>query len=263
MGIRLYLHPLCSSSKKVYEKIKEEGILASIEIVSLAPGHSILTDKLIPSVPALEVGGELVGVDPLEPEYVIAVVQGESGEIGKYVPHDEAEALDRFTKSFIYSSYFMILEYLSGKAIEAALKSDFVHAAIRSRYVSRAKVDRFMNFLHMNIDSIRGRVKEYLERAVAYNYLREALLVYGHNRYREVLKPEPILLWLQAKASVGRAHILPHAEKVGVAMNNARRLAEIIREREDRWVPRLLKEFKDLRVFANELEELMKARSPY
>jgi len=262
LNTSLYLHPTCSSSARVFARLKEEGLLGRVRIISLEPGSAALIDELVPSVPAIRVGNELVAVDPLEPEFVAAIVKGDNDEIARYVPHSVGEAVERFSKSFIYSSYLMVLEYVGGGALEQAIKGSFARAAVRARYMEGGLADEVLRSLPGRVDEVREAVGEYLERVVAYSYLREALMVFGGGGYTEALNPRTALLWLQAKASIGRAHLPRTAWSARSMLPKAERLVEVVKERQGRWVPRLLKEFEELRGFAEELGKAV-PRSPY
>ncbi len=254
----LYLHPTCSSSASVFYRLKDERLLSRVKIVALDPGHSVLVDALIPSVPALEVGGELVAVDPLEPEFVAAVLRDDRESLRAYVPRNSGEAVERFARSFIYSSYLMTLEYLSGNALEAALRSSFARASIRARFMGAEDSRRLVTSLSKGIEEVRSRVSEYLERVVAYTFLREALMVFGEDGYVKALNPGTALLWLQSKASIGRAHLDPGiADRRDHYLRKAERLVEVVKQREGKWVSRLLREFKELRQFAEELKDYL------
>lgn len=258
MNIKLYIHPMCSSSARVYAKLKEEGLLERVDVVSLDPGHDLMIDSLIPSVPALEVSGELVAVDPLEPEFVVAVLRNNRGGLKAYVPQNEGEAVERFAKSFIHSSYLMVLEYYSESALKAALTGSFALASIRAWFMEGSASKRLVTALVNNAEEIRERVNEYLEKAVAYAFLREVLLVFGGDRYANALNPQTALLWLQSKASVGRAHLDPFlAGNRETHLRKAERIVEVVKQREERWVPRLLKEFAELERFAREIKEYL------
>lgn len=256
MIMRLYLHPMCSSSARVFMRLREEGLLGRVKIVSLDPNHSPMVGKLVPSVPALEVRGELVAVDPLEPEFVAAFLRNDWGGLKPYIPSNEAEALERFTRSFIYSSYLMTLEYFSGAALQAVLRGPFARAAIRAWFMGDEESGRLINSLAENADEIRGRIGEYLERVVAYTFLREALMVFGEEGYEEALNPRTALLWLQSKVSLGRVHLDPSIlDNRGAYLRRAERLVGVVKERAGRWVPRLTKEFEELRPFTEELRQ--------
>jgi len=265
LNVRLYLHPMCSSSARVFTRLMEEGLLRAIEVVSLDPHHGLLTDTLIPSVPALEIEGKLVAVDPLEPEFLEAVLRNDWGRLGAYVPRDEEEAIDRFIKSFIYSSYLMTLEYLSGEAVQAALRGSFARAAIRAWFMSAERAEQLIGALRGSIFKIKKRVSEYLEKVVAYTFLREILTVFGGDSYTDALNPATVLLWLQAKASIGRAHLDPDvAVDREIYHRKAERIIETVMARKNKWVPRLLKEFNELRPFAEELKRYLSTTgSPY
>ncbi len=181
------------------------------------------------------------------------------------MPRDKEEAIDRFTKSFIYSSYLMTLEYLSGEAVQAALRGSFARVAIRAWFMNDERAEQLIGTLRENIFKIKERVGEYLEKVVAYTFLREVLTVFGEDSYTDALNPDTALLWLQAKASVGRAHLDPDiAVNRETYLRKAERIIETVMARKSKWVPRLLKEFNELRPFTKELRRYLNTTgSPY
>jgi len=60
----IYVHPYCISSYRVVKYLLEKDILDKTTVVPLISGNPLSLERVIPSVPALEVNGKIVAIDP-------------------------------------------------------------------------------------------------------------------------------------------------------------------------------------------------------
>ncbi|ABN69145.1 thioredoxin/glutaredoxin-like protein [Staphylothermus marinus F1] len=248
----LYFHPLCTSSINVLEYIdKKPNIREKLNIIALTREYYSEQLKIIPSVPALaDANNNILAIDPLEPQLVEAYVNEDHEIVNKYIPNSKDDALERFINSILASSYLTSKILVYPEIVTKLIYSEFSNIALRTRlYSNTALVEIFKNYIRENIGLVMEKINHYVPRIVSYNYLREIILVYGieNINHDTVINDKTILLWLQAKNSIGRAYMYHELllnkdkKRIDKALNT---IIDILEEKIDKYISKLLEELE-------------------
>ncbi|MEM2208272.1 MAG: hypothetical protein QXG17_06240 [Sulfolobales archaeon] len=197
--LKLLVHAYCPSSYALVRYLVDKGIHNMLEIVPLNPGSPASLSKVIPSVPALVVDSKVVAVDPIEPEFVKALLFNEN--IRSFVPVLEHEIVERFVKSVKSSSYVVLHVLLGGLSLGDLITSEFTDAATRT-YFSGLSKDYARSVLLSRAEGIAGELLESSIRSVAYSFLRDAVIS-AKTEVDRFIDYEVLKLWSTAKISQG------------------------------------------------------------
>ncbi len=201
-SLKLLVHAHCPSSYRVVKYLSERGLHRMLEIVPLNPGSPVFLETAVPSVPSLMIGGRVVAVDPLEPEFVEALLLGKS--VREYVPVEEREVVERFVRSAKSSSYLMLHVLFGGLGLADLLATDFAEVAARA-YFSGLSGDYIRRALLSRAGEVERELREHSVKSAAYGFLRDALL-YSGLRAKEGVDRGALGLWVAAKLSQGVAY---------------------------------------------------------
>jgi len=99
--VRLYIHKLCPSSHHVVRYLVSKNLLSRVNIVGTSQNMTAVLRAGIVSVPALKVESELAAIDPLEPEFVEAILLRNESRVRDFVPKSAGEAVEKFRNSIL------------------------------------------------------------------------------------------------------------------------------------------------------------------
>lgn len=243
-GYKLYVHPYCISSYKVIKYLLKRNILNKLTIVSLVNGDTLFLEKIVPSVPALEINNKIVAIDPLEPEFIGRIIS--KMDISTYIPLNSEQIIKRFLDSILASSYLVIHLYFGRISLRNIINSSFTEYALRI-YFSNLDLKRIKEVLLDRIDYIQSKISDIIPNIVAINYLRDLLIVNGFKVNRdEAISIEKIRLWSLAKNSIGRSFtlLLDHVVK-----NNMKyfTVLDILRRKFDVYYDKIIDEYNMIR----------------
>jgi len=200
-GFKLYVHAYCPSSYRVVKHLADKGLVEKFELIPLNPDNPVFLATSIPSVPALAIGGRLVAVDPLEPQFVEGLATG--GSIREFIPLSDVEVVERFINSVKASSYLMIHLALGGLSIEEVLSTNFPEVAARV-YFSGLSGSYVREVILSRMGTLAEALASSYLRSVAYSYVRDVAISSG-TLSRDLLDLKYLKLWLTAKLSQGIA----------------------------------------------------------
>lgn len=193
--MRIYIHPTCSSSYKLVKYMMERDI--SVELIDASVPASII-ERGIVSVPWVEIGGEPVAADPVEPEEIEQMLKG------NYSPR--IDPMEAFRRSLLASSYLSALS-LAHARVDVGITTGFLKAALRSAYSGLSAID-LMREVKRDSNSIYEALEEKIAKVVAASFLRELYWTRGAREELRTAFDERLLsLWLLSKISIGRAGI--------------------------------------------------------
>ena len=240
----LYVHPYCISSYKVVRYLLERDALDKITVVSLISGNPLSLEKIIPSVPALEVNGKIVAIDPLEPEFVKNIINGL--DVSVYVPLNDEQIIKRFIDSVLASSYIAIQIYFGGMTVNDIIHTSFIEYALRT-YFSKLDLNRVRKVLLNRINYIHDTILKVIPRIVAINYLRDLSITRGGKIDKsEAFDERKLMLWSIAKNSMGRSftplldHTMKNIEKYYVIL-------DILKEKFYEYYTKIINEYSRIR----------------
>jgi len=240
----LYVHRTCKSSHKLLGYLKERRLLDKITVIQVEELDKALA-KMLYSVPALESHGEIIAVDPLEPEFVEAIIVGDRKKALEYVPRDKDEAFERAEKTIMYSGYLSITVLLHGDT-RIVWTKEFLRRALRSRI--EPSNEAFVKILLDNPVQER-EIHDALLRVALMNYLRSIVWVLNGKvsdvdltRYND---PVIIASWMMAYVSIGRT-LLPYPDKRDRVMRIAEELSELLSRWGKPYLRRILAEYREL-----------------
>lgn len=253
---RLFLHPYCLSSLELLDSLADRyggELTVVVDTVFLVNSsrHSIVADA-VPSVPALEADGVLVGIDPLEPGYVEGFIEGDRGLVEKYLPRGGGEAFERVKNSLLSSSYMLLAAQLGPRDLSYLLDTRFYRAA--------ARIDAGAGDYREHILNRLGELEQLIWglgiRITAYNYLREAYMAYGENAAEKALDDSTIMLWLHAKNSMGRTRMAPGNPWRSRGYSRVAALVKtVLEERIERYLDKIMIEEEKVAVLHRRLRE--------
>ena len=122
-------------------------------------------------MPALEVDSKLVAIDPLEPEFVEAILLDDKPRTEGFVPKNIDEAIARFKDSVAASSYASSVILVHG-SLGPLLSHDFIEVVARLK-LSRLSTNEVLRAIRVNSAAIYEDVRASALRVVALNYIRE------------------------------------------------------------------------------------------
>ena len=234
------------SSYNVVKSLKDEGLLRSIKLVDVSNDLGVITELGLLSVPAISKDGKILGIDPLEPDFVKALLTGDEVTIEKYVPKSYSEALDRFSVSLIHSSYASILALIHN-SIDPLLNTKFIDHAVRLELVSSLSKDKLIEEIKLRSRDIFESLKDKMVRVAAKNYLREVVWILGIDVDELTLKKyidrDLITQWLLAKASVGRV-LVPY--NFDIVKDVATHVVNVLTNRLSKYLKDLIEEYRTL-----------------
>ncbi len=251
----LLVHPYCLSSLGLLSELRKryvEGINDKLDIRMLTVEYQLIDPfLLVPSVPALVVNGGIVGLDPLEPEYVAGYVEDDRDLMDKYLSHTPGEALERLAKTILSSSYLLVPLLLNPKGLSELLwNNGFLRAAVRPA----AGLEDIRHYINERLSELTARINNVGLRITAYNYLRECRMAYGDNSISGALSINHILFWLNAKNSIGRAYMSPGSpHRYRSYRIVAGRILEVLDERFERYMEKLRSEERMVKSYWVEL----------
>lgn len=210
--LKLIIHPLCLSSLKILKRIREKKLYNKIEIVSATLLGDKFLNTMILSIPMFIKNDHIVGIDPLEPEYVEAIIANDMITINQYLPKTPKEALDRFLSSIRSSSYITTRLVIEPRQVINLLNNVFVSAALRGYFLGEEKTRGYILYIKSRINSLIPKIYDYSQRSAIYNYMREQYLINPMEKEefkKKILDKHEFILWLQAKISMERAYTFP------------------------------------------------------
>lgn len=203
MDLKLLVHAYCQSSYKVVKYLVEKGLHSMIEIVPLNPGNPMSLTRVVPSVPALAYDDRMVAVDPIEPEFIEAILLGK--DLRRYVPVAEHEVVERFVNSARSSSYVMLHMLLGGLSFGELVSSEFTEMAART-YFSGLSGDYVRGVLMRRSEAVEAELAAASIRSAAYSFLRD-VVVSTKGSAQRLVDYEVLRLWATAKLSHGVSYI--------------------------------------------------------
>lgn len=227
--LRLLVHAYCPSSYALVRYLFDKGLHDKLEIIPLNPGNPVSLLRLVPSVPALASDGRIVAVDPLEPEFIGALLLNKN--IRNYVPISEHEVIERFTRSAKSSGYIMLHVLLGGLSLDDLVSSEFTDMATRT-YFSGLSRDYIRSVLLSRAEAIERELLESSVKSVAYSFIRD-VLVSTDVDLEKLVDYRVLKLWSTAKLSQGIVYT-PLRELF--LNSNIRKVLEYIQEHYDRLV---------------------------
>ncbi len=244
----LYVHPYCVSSIRVLVYLHQEyhKLPPGLTVRVLTDKHTPFTKLLIPSVPALVSEDNIIAIDPLEPELVAAILENDVVAIHRYVPKNGEEAVKRYTESIIASSYLMLKTILDPDLPRRLINTEFYDYALRTRL---AGTRDFRDYVERNVEKIILEANKYAPRITALNYLRDNFLVEGHGiRRDDVLDAKKIMLWMNAKNSIGRAYMFDDIIRDdGVLVHATENVLKILEDKFEKYLDRIIQEYEYIR----------------
>lgn len=198
--LTLLVHAYCPSSYAVVKYLVDKGLHDMLEIVPLNPGNRVSLLRVVPSVPALMDYGRIVAIDPLEPEFIEAILLEK--DLRSYVPVKEHEIAERFVKSARSSGYIMLYTLLGGLSLEELVSSEFADMATRT-YFSGLSRGYIRGVIISRTETIERELAEASVRSVAYSFLRDVLVSIGGSDIGRFVNYEVLKLWSTAKLSQG------------------------------------------------------------
>ena len=240
----LYVHRTCKSSHKLLGYLREKGLLDKIAIVQVEKLDEALA-KMLYSVPALEFRGEIIAIDPLEPEFVEALILGDREKVTEYIPKNRDEAIERAKKTIMYSGYLSLLVLLYGDT-RIVWSREFLKRALRSRIEPSNEL--FVDDLLDNPVQEK-EIHDALLRVALMNYLRSIVWVLDGKisdadltRYNDSII---IASWMMTYVSIGRT-LLPYPGKKEQVMRAAEELSELLSRWGKPYLRRILAEYREL-----------------
>ncbi len=254
-GLKLLVHAYCPSSYEVVRHLVDRGLHGALEIVPLNPGNPTLLRTVVPSVPSLALGGRVVAVDPLEPEFVEALLLSRS--LREYVPAAEHEVVERFVRSAKSSGYIMLHVLLGGMRLADVLSTDFVEMAART-YFSGLDGDYVKRAITSRAEDVERELAESSVKSVAYSFLRDVVASLGGG-VRGLVNREVLRLWSTAKLSQGVAYTPVDESTVE---SGVKRVLEYLEEHYDNILASVEKFLSRLESDAEVYELLVKGNRP-
>ncbi len=205
--VKLYVHRLCLSSYTLFKELKARDMLGKVKFVDVSNNLRVVR-KGVFSVPALEVKGRLVAVDPIDVELIEAIVFNE--DLSRFAPKTVEEAVEAFFKSLYASGYLSCVSLIHG--LEVILKDVSVLKLLtRLSLGSTLKTSEVVEGVRKQLTKDEGnKVRNSLLNVCFKNYVRELIWLNPKASYEEIrnlLNENNVASWLLAKASVGRALI--------------------------------------------------------
>ncbi len=241
----LFVHPYCVSSIRVLVYLHQEyhGPPIGLSIRVLTDKYTPFTKLLVPSLPALASDDNMIAIDPLEPELLVAILENETETIHKYVPKNGEEAVKRYTESIIASSYLMLKTLLDPDLPHRLVNTEFYDYALRTIL---AGTKDFRNYVEKNIEKIILEANKYAPKITALNYLRDIFLVGGQGiRRGDVLDVKKIMLWMNAKNSIGRAYMSENTVYNDKTFIEASlRILGILENKFDKYMDKIIQEYE-------------------
>ncbi len=201
--------------------------------------------KMLYSVPALEFRGEIIAIDPLEPEFVEALILGDRERATEYIPRDKDEAIERAKKTIMYSGYLSLLVLLYGDT-RIVWSREFLRRALRSRIVPSNEL--FVDELLDNPVQ-EEEIHDSLLRVALMNYLRSIVWVSDGKVSNEALAgfsdPTIIATWMMAYVSIGRA-LLPYPSRKERVAKVAEELSRLLGRWGKQYLRRIINEYREL-----------------
>jgi len=241
----IYVHPYCISSYRVVKYLLEKDILDKITVVSLISGNPLSLERVIPSIPALEVNGIIVAIDPLEPEFVERIVN--DLDVSTYIPLNNDQIIKRFIDSVLASSYLAIQIYFGNMSLNDIIYTSFIEYALRT-YFSKLDLNRIRETLLNRMDYIQNTILKVIPRIVAINYLRDISITRGGKIDKsEVFDERKLMLWSIAKNSMGRSftplldYTMKNIEKYYVILG-------ILKEKYNAYYTKIINEYSKIRI---------------
>lgn len=217
---KIIVHPTCYSSYRLIKHFMNKPLLERLEFI-VAEHASVALKHRVWSVPWLLINGTPVAADPIEPEEVEAIIQGQNLGLSKGI-------VESFTDAIIHS-VFASSQLALWRSIDPLIDRDFVSAATRA-VVTGIDVDQAMMELREKSQEILQGVLDKVTRALAVSFTREVWWTHGGELTSDYLlsiaTPGSVATWLIAKASIGRIG-LP-GKPMGVAMQTAREISDFI-----------------------------------
>jgi len=232
------------SSYRVVKYLLERDVLDKITVVPLINGIPLSLERVIPSVPALEVNGKIAAIDPVEPEFIESVIN--DLDISRYIPLDNEQIIKRFIDSILASSYLAIQIYFSEMSLNDVIDTSFTEYALRT-YFSRLDLNRIRETLLNKMNYIQDTVSKVIPRIVAINYLRDMYIARGGKIDRsEFFDESKLMLWSIAKSSMGRT-FTPLIDYTMENIEKYRVILSILKEKFNEYYTKIVNEYSRIK----------------
>jgi Predicted thioredoxin/glutaredoxin len=196
--IKIVLHHTCKSSYTLYKALKgTPGV--EFEMAGV-PYFSYLRQYVL-SVPAVFKDGELVLLDPVEPDDVVALRDGKTEK-----DLDIDEAVDNFVRG-IMASQALLATVMLYRSVRPVLDPDLVSVLSRARYHRQEhKTPRVLERIKEREGELLREHWEHLVKLLTFGLVRE---MYWLDVDVEEVEKSHVKMWILAKATLGRLG-LPH-----------------------------------------------------
>ncbi len=222
------MHHTCKSSYTLYKALRD---IDGVEFeMAKTPYFQYLRNYVL-SVPAVFHKGELMLLDPIEPEDVINLKEGrEPGEL------TVEEAVDNFIRG-VMASQAILSTVMLYKSLKPTLDPHLVAILSRAKYHRDEKTPQIMKAIEKNEREILTQHWQHLIKLLTYGIVRE--LFWLGIDIEEVEKTH-IKMWILAKATVGRLG-LPHP-KPTVPQDVVEAVYNTLRESGQRYLDKIREE---------------------
>ncbi len=227
--IKIVLHHTCKSSYTLYKALR--GV-SGVEFEIAGIPYFPYLRRYVLSVPAVFKDGELVLLDPVEPDDVIALRDGKTQK-----ELDVDEAVENFVRG-IMASQALLATVMLYKSVKPVLDPDLVSVLSRARYHQREdKTPRILERIKEKEGEILSEHWEHLLKLLTFGLVRE---MYWLGVDMEEVEKSHIKMWILAKATVGRLG-LPHP-KPAVPNEVVDAVYTTLKESGRRYLDRLVEE---------------------
>ncbi len=191
--IKIVLHHTCKSSYTLYKALR--GV-SGVEFEMAGVPYFPYLRRYVLSVPAVFKNGELVLLDPVEPDDVIALRDGKTQK-----ELDVDEAVENFVRG-IMASQALLATVMLYKSMKPVLDPDLVSVLSRARYHQQEdKTPKILERIKEKEGEILSEHWEHLLKLLTFGLVRE---MYWLGVDMEEVEKSHVKMWILAKATVGR-----------------------------------------------------------
>lgn len=196
--IKIVLHHTCKSSYTLYKALRGAP---GVEFEMAGVPYFPYLRRYVLSVPAVFKNGELVLLDPVEPDDVIALRDGKAQK-----ELDIDEAVENFVRG-IMASQALLATVMLYKSVKPVLDPDLVSVLSRARYhLQERKTLQILERIREKEGELLSEHWERLVKLLTFGLVRE---MYWLGIDVGEVEKSHVKMWILAKATLGRLG-LPH-----------------------------------------------------
>ncbi len=209
--VKIYYHETCPTSVELLNKLKNLGLLSSIELINVSEHPFFSLSDGIVSVPAIFIEGKLLDFGPINIGEVVDNIKFylETGKIVlEHVKGFNVEDAVKRLRRIVYDNLFLACNVYIREDLTWLLDSPKI---IQLLNLDNEGKENLLKHLKSEQQRYLKDMEEKLLKVLRYNLLLELRLLFGEQKTNDSVKKlsiEYVMHWLIARSSVARISLV-------------------------------------------------------